>query len=76
MLRDWIAHLVGGIFPAQECLVRLAMDWAPEMFSYFGTNLDTCLMERVRIQSAPFLLNGNLILLIRFLHSMRNEYRR
>jgi len=55
--------MVGGVFPAQERLVRLAMDWAPEMLRNPGTNLNTCLVECIGIMSAPFLLSGDLVFL-------------
>jgi hypothetical protein len=76
MLSYQVAQLVSGVFPAQECLFRLAMVWAPEKLSNLGMNLNTCLMESISLVLAPFLLNRTLFLLtIRLLgHLMRNRH--
>lgn len=74
MLCNRITNLVGGVFPAQENLVRLAIDWAPEILSNLGMNLNTHLIESISIILAPFLLSRKLVsLAIRLLvGSMRN----
>jgi len=78
LLYNWITNLVGGVFPAQEDLVRLAMDWAPEILGNLGMNLNAHLMECIGIISAPFLLSRKLVsLTIRLLvGSMRNGDRK
>lgn len=76
MLSYWVAQLVGGVFPAEEHLVRLAIVWALEKLSNLGMNLNMCLMECIGLVLAPFLLNRTLFsLTIRLLGClMRNRH--
>ena len=63
LLSYQVAHLTGRVFPAQEHLVRLAMDRTLEILGNFRTNLNARLMECISIMSALFLLSRGLVLL-------------
>lgn len=60
MLGYRVAHLIGRVFPAQEHLVRLAMDCTLEILGNVSTNLNAHLMECIRVVSALFLLSAGL----------------
>jgi len=73
-----ITQPIGGVFPAQNHLVSLAMGFAHVKLSKLGTRRSVLIKECVRIFLALFPVSGSLVsLTIRLLvGSMRNGHQK